>query len=231
MNHYFAQNLKYIREKKELSQSGLARRTVSVCEEYNKTATGEKAKPITQASIARWEAGENSPSIDNIVILARALNVDLPELIGKNLKIDNAEYINATFGTIKIPVLGFIKAGTPIEAQEEIVDYIDIPKEWVVAGKRFYALKINGNSMFPKYLDSDIVIFEQTNDYVRANNCDCAVMVNGNDATFKKVFLTETELILQPYNNEYKPMIYSDNEVQELPIKIIGIAIEKRSKI
>lgn len=91
MNNYFAENLKYLREEKGWSQSELSRQTVRVCNIHNKDIPEEKhIKPITQASIARWEAGENSPSIDNLVVLEETLFVRLPDLIGKNLK-DNKE--------------------------------------------------------------------------------------------------------------------------------------------
>lgn len=87
MNNYFAENLKYLRESKGWSQSELSRQTVRVCNMHNKDLPEEKhIKPITQASIARWEAGENSPSIDNLVVLEETLFVELPDLISKNLK-------------------------------------------------------------------------------------------------------------------------------------------------
>lgn len=92
MNNYFAKNLKYLREIRGWSQSELARQTVRVCDIYNKDLPEEKKiKPITQASIARWEAGENSPSIDNLVILEETLFVKLPELIGSDLKNNKKE--------------------------------------------------------------------------------------------------------------------------------------------
>ncbi len=94
MNNYFAENLKYLREKKGWSQSELSRQTVRVCNIHNKDLPEEKhIKPITQASIARWEAGENSPSIDNLVVLEETLFVRLPDLIGKDLKNKEEEKI------------------------------------------------------------------------------------------------------------------------------------------
>lgn len=94
MKNYFAENLKYLREKKGWSQSELSRQTVRTCNIYNKDLPEEKhIKPITQASIARWEAGENSPSIDNLVILEETLLVRLPDLIGKDLKNTGKEKI------------------------------------------------------------------------------------------------------------------------------------------
>lgn len=90
MKNYFAENLKYLRESRGWSQSELSRQTAKICDIYNKDQPKDKQiKPITQASIARWEAGENSPSIDSLVILEETLFVKLPDLIGKNLKSDN----------------------------------------------------------------------------------------------------------------------------------------------
>lgn len=79
MDNYFATNLKYLREKKKISQSQLSRMT-----------------KINQSSIARWEANSSSPSIDNVVIISKALNVPLPELIGVDLRL-NQSISTATF--------------------------------------------------------------------------------------------------------------------------------------
>lgn len=233
MDNYFAKNLKKIRELKGLSQSELSRITKKICDNYNSNLDNdtEKITPITQASIARWEAGENSPSVDNLVLLKNALGINLVDLIGKDLNYDNATPIDITTDTVQIPVLGTIKAGTPIEAQQDILEYIDIPKSWLRGGKTFYGLKISGDSMYPKYNEKDIVIFENTNDYIQANNKDCAVLVNGDDATFKKVFLDEDGIMLQPYNNDYPAMRFNKEQIENKPVKIIGIAREKRTRL
>ena len=82
--------------------------------------------------------------------------------------------------------------------------------------------------MSPYYLSGDTVIFE------RANDCEsgqiCAVMVNGNDVTFKKVLKSEAGVTLVPFNNKYEPEFYSNKRIKELPVNIIGVAKELRRK-
>ena len=148
-----------------------------------------------------------------------------------NLKFDNAEIIDIDSNIIKIPVYGTIKAGIPIESQNDIIDYVEIPKNWTNGGKKFYGLKISGDSMFPKYSEKDIVIFEQNEDTQLYNGKDVAVMINGTESTFKKILVNEQGIVLQPYNTAYDIMMFSKEQVEQLPIKVVGIAREKRTKI
>lgn len=215
MSNNFSRNLKFLREKKGISKNKL----------------GEMVG-VNQTTIGRWESEEITPSIDNVEEVARVLQVDLPDILIKDLSFDNGDLIDLSDDTVQIPVLGTIKAGIPIEAQEEILEYIEIPKRWTLGGKKFYGLKISGDSMYPKYQEGDIVIFEQNEDKELYNGKDCAVMVNGYDATFKKVLLNDNGITLIPYNtSKYEMMIYSKKEIEDLPIRIIGIAREKRTKL
>lgn len=214
MSNLFSKNLKYLRKVKNISQNKLS-----------------EMVGVNQTTIGRWENNEITPSIDNVEEIAKVLNVKLPDLLIKDLSFDNADVIDLDIDVVTIPVLGTIKAGMPIEAQEEILEYIEIPKKWTIGGKKFYGLKISGDSMFPKYQENDIVIFEQNEDKEQFNNKDCAVMVNGDDATFKQVLLNDNGLVLRPYNNAYDIMMYSNEQIEKLPIKIIGIAREKRTKV
>lgn len=181
-------------------------------------------------------------TVETLKKIAKAMNMTINDLLiasgdvkVEDLIFDNAEYVDIDTDTVQIPVLGVIKAGIPIEAQENILEYIDIPKEWTKGGKNFYGLKISGDSMYPKYLENDIVIFEQNEDMELANNHDCAVLVNGNDATFKKVKLNQSGLTLIPFNLEngdgYEPTFYNAEQIQKIPVKIIGIAREKRTRL
>jgi len=208
INKYVAEKIKYYRIQRNLSQE-------EVAEELETSAV----------NISRYENGERKTNQDILFKLSQLFGVSINDFFPP---VDNAKFIDLISNTIKIPVLGFIKAGIPIEAQEDIIDYVDIPAVWTKGGKEFYALKISGDSMSPKYNEGDIVIFEQTKDYEAGRNKDCAVMVNCTECTFKKVFIDEQGITLQPYNMNYEPMRFTKEQAADLPITIVGIAKEKR---
>jgi len=96
-------------------------------------------------------------------------------------------------------------------------------------GKQFFGLKIKGDSMLPDYKDGDVVIFQKQPDC--NNGDDCVVMVNGNDATFKRVFKNDNGILLQPLNPSVcEPTSYNNEEIETLPVKIIGVYEELRRK-
>lgn len=186
--------------------------------------------------------GIDNSNVSNVIKICKALDLSIDKTIEKNdlvstLNFDNATYIKPIEddeNMVQIPVLGTIKAGIPIEAQEDILEYIEIPKLWLRGGKQFYGLKISGDSMYPKYQENDIVVFEDSRSYdlESARNKDCAVMVNGYDATFKKVLLSNDGITLVPYNTgSYDLMMYSNKDIAEKPVRIIGIAREKRTRV
>ncbi len=184
--------------------------------------------------------GISNSNVANVIKICKGLNISPDKLIDERqiinfIEFDNAEKCDTDSNIIKIPVLGVIKAGTPIEAQEDVIDYIEIPTEWTKGNKKFYGLLINGDSMYPKYQEKDIVIFEQNDDMQFANGKDCAIMVNGFDATFKRFNLNEDGVTLTPLNIEnsdgYTTTFYNIEQVQSLPVRVIGIAKQIRRNI
>lgn len=214
MENNFATNLKHLRIQSGMTQEELAKK---MDKDYS--------------TIGKWELGQRSPIMTDVIKIADIFQVSLEKLIGSSMIYDNAEVVDMDSDIVKIPVYGTIKAGIPIESQSDIIDYIDIPKEWTRGDKKFYALKISGDSMFPKYSENDIVIFEQNDDKELYNGKDCAVMINGTESTFKKVLLNDQGIVLQPYNTAYDIMMYSNEQIEQLPIKVVGIAREKRTKL
>lgn len=89
--------------------------------------------------------------------------------------------------------------------------------------------KLNGDSMEPYYVEKDILVLRK--DDTCESGDDCAIMVNGNDATFKRVVKSESGIILQPLNNKYPPIVYTNKDIEELPVKILGVVEEFRRKI
>lgn len=129
---------------------------------------------------------------------------------------------------LRVPVLGTIPAGIPIEAIEDIIDWEEVPADWTRGGKEYFALQVRGDSMYPEYRDGDIIILQKQETCESGD--DCAVMVNGDDATFKRVKRNESGIVLQPINPAYDPYIYSNEQIVELPVRIIGVVVELRRK-
>lgn len=207
INKYAAEKLKKLRNMRNLTQEELA----------------EDLK-ITQQQVARYENGVRKFKQEFLFILANYFDVSINEFFPPDTNLNDNDIVS-------IPVYGTIKAGIPIESQEDIIDYIDIPKAWTKGGKEFYGLKISGDSMFPKYLENDYVVFEKTEDIALYNNKDVAVMINHTESTFKKLLINENGIVLQPYNAAYDIMMFSKEQVENLPIKVVGIAREKRTKV
>lgn len=214
---YLATNIRYLRDTKNVTQKQIA----NYC---NKS----------EVAVSYWENGSREPSAVDLGKLSSFFNIPVDDLLLKDLRFDNAEIVDAIFSG-KVPVLGTIKAGIPIEAQQDIVGYVDIPKEWTKGGKKYFALKISGDSMSPKYLENDIVIFEQTQDIEKVNKKDCAVLINGNDATFKNITISDDGITLVPLNinnsDGFLPRFYDKEQIVKLPIIVLGVAIEKRTKL
>lgn len=210
MENNFSNNLRHLRIQRGMKQEDLANK---LQKDYS--------------TIGKWENGTRSPIMADVLKIAELFNVSLEQLIGGNIIYDNFQPVT---NTIKIPIYGSIKAGLPLESQNDIVDYMDVPSEWS-NGKKLFGLKLSGDSMFPKYNDGEIVIFKQEQDLEHQKNKDCAVMINHTESTFKKLLVNDTGIVLQAYNPNYDIMIFTMKDVQELPIVILGIAIKKVSDI
>lgn len=205
--------LKELREKK-----GLSTREV-----YN-------IAQVSNSYLSLVENGHRRASAVILKKLASVYNVDYLDLYVKAGYADLAEYERKQSNTSSAVVFiyGTIPAGIPMECIEDIIDTEEISSDMLKGGKQYFGLKIKGDSMFPDYLDGDTIILE------KVDNCesgdDCVVMVNGNDGTFKRIFKNETGIILQPLNNSYQPMIYTNEQIESLPVRVIGKVVELRRK-
>ncbi|MCI5543442.1 MAG: helix-turn-helix domain-containing protein [Mollicutes bacterium] len=237
----FTNRLNQAMHEQGLRQIDLVKKTKLVMEKYIKNYKGNG---IDKSLLNKYIKGVAIAKQDKIYILAKALNVSEGWLMGydvdkdrdwiededySTLMIDNGRYIETEIKTIKIPVLGKVPAGTPIEAIQDVIGYENIPATMLNSGENYFALKIDGNSMSPDYKNGDIIIVKQQEDCNSGD--DCVVMVNGDDATFKRVIKQNNAIILKPLNNEYEPYYFTSKEIITKPVKIIGVAIEIRRKL
>jgi repressor LexA len=171
---------------------------------------------LSRQRYANYENGTREPDNKTLVQIANKLEVSTDFLLDNNTK------------SIKIPVLGKVAAGIPIEAIEDIIDFEEISKDMVKDGSEYIALKINGNSMEPKISKNDVVIVKLQED---CETGDIAiVLINGDDATCKKIKKTPEGVMLISLNPAYEPMFYSNKEINELPVRILGKVVELRAK-
>lgn len=125
--------------------------------------------------------------------------------------------------TKKIPLLGDIACGCPILAEENIEALIAAPEHLHAD----FILKCKGDSMVnARIYDGDLVYIRQQAD---VDNGQIAAVLIGDSATLKRVYKYTNKVVLQAENNAYEPLIYIDNELEE--IKILGLAVAFLSAI
>lgn len=162
------------------------------------------------------------PSVAKVQLLADYLGVTTSELLGEDT--------GGSAGAVRVSVLGTIPAGIPIDAVEDILDWEEIPAAWTTGDREYFGLRVKGDSMYPRYLEGDTVILRKQTTCDSGD--DCAVLVNGNDATLKQVILHgDRGLELRPINTTYPPRSYTPDEIESLPVQIIGVVVELRRKI
>lgn len=204
--------LKELRRQKKLNQTQFAR-----------------AFGVAQNTVSNWENGNRTLDAATANEIADFFGVSVDYLLGRD--VPSPTYANALKpskeGSKWIPVLGTVVAGIPLEAVEDIIDYEEISPKMAAQGE-FFALQIKGDSMEPKMSKGDVVIVRAQND---CDNGDVAiVLVNGDEATIKRIKKGPEGLMLIPNNPAYEPIYYSNAEIESLPVRVIGKVVELRAK-
>lgn len=182
---------------------------------------------VHKTTVMRWEKGEiERIGLPTIQLLANYYSVDAAWLSGLNVP-ERENLGIETIRGIKIPVLGYVRAGIPIEAVEDILDYEEISLDMASKGE-YFALSIKGDSMEPKISEGDVVIVRKQD--IVENGELAVVLVNGNDATVKKFYMNENGVSLISTNSAYDPFYYTKEQVDTLPVRVIGKVVELRAK-
>lgn len=174
----------------------------------------------SKSTVQRYESGQVS-KLDNEIIgnLADAVNVSPIYLMGWT----NVAELPIT--VTRIPLLGTIALGDPITAEQNVDEYKQRISEDLPKGDLFY-LECKGDSMFPLIPNGALALCRVQDDV--ENGEIAAVLVNGDtEATLKRVKKIGNEILLQPENNDYEPIIINKNN----PARIIGKVVEVSFKL
>lgn len=206
----FAEKLKELRQQKGMTQSELA-----------------KLLKMQRSTLGMYETGKREPNFEILNMFANFFNVDMNTLMDMNST--SNQNPSSPVRSIKIPVLGTVVAGIPLEAVENIIGWEEISPAMAATGEHF-ALRIKGTSMEPRICEGDIVVVRKQEDIESGDTA--IVLINGGEATVKKVKKTEEGIMLIANNMAvYSPHFYSNKEIEELPVKIIGKVVELRGKL
>lgn len=178
-----------------------------------------EALGISPATIYRYENGaiDKVPG-DRLAPIAKVLKTSPAYLMGweENSSKDIPEGFEPMPEMSAIPRIGQIACGTPILAQQNIECMDSAPKSWNAT----FSLVCKGDSMMPSIQDGDLVAIRQQ---PMVENGEIAVVQIGDEATLKRVYLKKSQIILQPENPEYEPIVLFGEEIND--VKIIGKAV------
>lgn len=160
---------------------------------------------IGRSTYFRWLSGESTH-------LKRTTLSKLSNVIGQD-----AESLLENDSNIK-PILGDVKAGYDLWADENISGYIEVGQ--IDAKKGDYFLRVVGDSMEGCHIYENDLLYVQQCDVV--NSGKIAVVMVGEEVTVKKVYIKHDLLILEAANPKYEARVFTKEEIEEIPVRIIG---------
>lgn len=180
---------------------------------------------VGKSTVKKWEDGYiANMKRDKIASLASVLQISPSVIMGWND--ENGAFVNNIIPMPRlnnVPLLGTIACGTPILATENLDGEVSIPDDI----KADFALRCSGDSMIDaRILDGDIVYIRQQ---PTVDNGEIAAVLIGEEATLKKVFISEGTITLLACNSNYQPFVYSGEKLNE--IRILGKAVGFTSRI
>lgn len=227
-------NIRYLRKQHGWSQDYLA------------TLLGYK----NYTSIQKWESGVAEPRFATVQSLAKLFGVDIDALTHEDLEYNEfTETVDSSFknemhemyeaayqklkdspshSSTKIPVFPYVSAGSGCFAESNVEEYIDISESLAARGE-YFGVHVKGDSMSPDIKDRDIIIVRKQ-EYANDGEIVVAV-INGDEGFCKRYVRFDNSVGLVSNNPAYKPMVFSKEDVENLPVKIMGVVVELRRSI
>lgn len=170
--------------------------------------------------LSRIELGTRPARDEELLKIAKCLEVSVDELLGNTSNKINDSNNNTAFS--------YESTGNNLDTIEKIIDWEKLPIEYKDQDE-FFALIVRDKSMEPRFCEGDILIVKKQND---VDDGELAiVLINGNKVTFKQIRKSEAGITLVGTNTSvYLPHFYSNDDIETLPVIIIGKVIEARIK-
>lgn len=169
---------------------------------------------VSRSTVNRWVSGDTKKVQPQIIEkLSQLMNVDIEELITKSLFM------------IKKPILGYAKAGYDLFAEENYLGFEMVNKAEDLEGD--YFLKVEGDSMIGVSISDGDLVYVKKTDFVENNKV--AVVLVGDEVTIKKVVRKKDMIILEAANPAYETKYYSQEEVESLPVQVIGRVVYSKT--
>lgn len=171
---------------------------------------------VNRSTVTRWLKGDTKVTNPEVIEkLSFILGVDVESLINSEERYEN-------------PVLGEVKAGYDLLIDENFEGYEQVTQDDYYRGDFF--LRVVGDSMSGAHIhDGDLLYVKKCNDV--PSGTIAVVLINRCEVTVKKVIKKEGLLILEPANPSVDVRYYSQEEVESLPVEIIGKALYSRSDL
>ena len=183
---------------------------------------------INKGALSSYISGRYSPKQNNIYLIAKALDVSEAWLMGADVPMERTVLPPGAIplGRYRIPIVAVVAAGVPIYSEDNIVGYVDYDRD---PHGEVFALRVKGDSMVPKIENGDLVIVDKSVSW--EDNDIVIVRVNGHEGTCKRVKRYAEGISLISINPAYEPMYYSREQVEQLPVEVVGRVMEVRSKV
>ena len=186
-----------------------------------------KATGISASTFTDWKNGRSSPKADKLARIADYFSISLDEMLGtaSGQKTTEASW-RAMRAKKRVPVIGVIRAGSPIVTDETLLgrEFADVDDV-----EEYFYLEVCGDSMKNcGIVDGTYVLFHKQQ---YAENGDIvACLVDGESATVKRFSKENRRILLSPENEDYSPIQLSPEDFEIGRARILGVAIEAKTK-
>lgn len=170
---------------------------------------------VSESTVGKWLLKKSVPRMGVIEQISNYFNIEKSDLIEDKNDLSNIPGIKIIKKFVTVPLLGEIACGEPIFCNQNYDNLFQIDED---LAKPDFSLTARGDSMIDVGInDGDIVFFKNTS--VVENGKIVAVIID-NTTTLKRFFKNDHEIILQPENKSYSPIIIREGDGQD--VRVLG---------